>query len=118
MHDGHDVHAGHSHEHTHTHDHAHDHAHDHHHDHDHAHEHTHDHGHSHQDAGSASREEAVALLAYMVAHNEHHAEELSELAGSMRSLGLEEVAEEIETSVLDFNAGNQKLRNAFALLQK
>lgn len=54
MHDGHEGHAGHHH---------------HHHD---------------LEATSASREEAVALLGYMVAHNEHHAEELTELAENMR----------------------------------
>lgn len=82
--------------------------------HDHAgHHHHHDH-----DVTSASREEAVALLGYMVAHNEHHTEELSELAENMRSLGLVDAAEEIEGSVADFKEGNMKLHAAFALLQK
>lgn len=83
--------------------------------HDHAAHHHHHHDH---EATSASREEAVALLGYMVAHNEHHAEELTELAENMRSLGLEDVADEIEGSVADFKEGNMKLRAAFALLQK
>ena len=88
MHDGHEGHAGHHH---------------HHHD---------------LEATPASREEAVALLGYMVAHNEHHAEELTELAENMRGLGLADAAEEIENSVADFKEGNLKLRTAFALLQK
>ena len=83
--------------------------------HDHAAHHHHHHDH---EATSASREEAVALLGYMVAHNEHHAEELTELADNMRSLGLEDAADEIEGSVADFKEGNMKLRAAFALLQK
>ena len=74
--------------------------------------------HQHAEAASATREEAVALLGYMVAHNEHHAEELTELVENMRSLGLDTAAEEIEESVEDFREGNLKLRSAFALLQK
>ncbi|MCD8011220.1 MAG: cobalt transporter [Lachnospiraceae bacterium] len=88
MHDGHDVHSAHHH---------------HHHD---------------LDASSSSREEAVALLGYMVAHNEHHAEELAELAETMRGLELFQVAEEIEGSIVDFKEGNLKLRAAFALLKE
>lgn len=76
------------------------------------------HHHHHLEAASATKEEAVALLGYMVAHNEHHAEELTELAENMRSLGLEDAAEEIEGSVEDFKEGNLKLRSAFTLLQK
>ena len=87
MHDGHDVHSAHHH---------------HHHD---------------LDASSSSREEAIALLGYMVAHNEHHAEELSELAETMRKLELFQVAEEIETSIESFKEGNLNLRQAFALLK-
>lgn len=42
-------------------------------------EHTHDHVHSH---AASSPEEALALLKYMVDHNEHHAEDLHDLAHS------------------------------------
>lgn len=79
--------------------------------------HHHHHHHDHE-ATSSSHEEAVALLGYMVAHNEHHAEELLELAENMRGLGLVEAAEEIENGVADLKEGNLKLRTAFALLQK
>ena len=48
--------------------------------HTHEHEHTHEHGHTHE---VHSPEETVALLTYMVGHNQHHAEELHELAGSL-----------------------------------
>lgn len=50
------------------------------HTHAHTHEHGHDHGHTHE---HHSPEETVALLAYMVTHNQHHAEELHELAHSV-----------------------------------
>lgn len=87
MHDGHEGHAGHHH---------------HHHD---------------LEATSASREEAVALLGYMVAHNEHHAEELTELAENMRGLGLADAAEEIENSVADFKEGDVPFLLLLPLLQ-
>lgn len=87
MHDGHDVHSAHHH---------------HHHD---------------LDASSSTREEAVALLGYMVAHNEHHAEELSELAETMRKLEMFQVAEEIEASLEHFREGNLNLRQAYGLLK-
>ena len=48
--------------------------------HTHEHEHTHEHGHTHE---VHSPEETVALLTYMVGHNQHHAEELHELAHSV-----------------------------------
>ena len=76
------------------------------------HHHYHDH-----DVSGASREEAVALLGYMVAHNEHHAEELAELAETMRALDLVQAAEEIESSLIDLREGNLKLRAAYALLK-
>ena len=54
--------------------------------HGHDHEHTHDHGHSHGcnscgDSGCQGNctEEVVALLNYMLSHNEHHAEELDQI---------------------------------------
>ena len=87
MHDGHDIHSQHHH---------------HHHD---------------LEVSSASREEAIALLGYMVAHNEHHTEELEELAETMRQLNLDAAAEEIENSLGDFREGKLKLRAAYALLK-
>lgn len=96
----------HEHEHTHadgvTHTHPHDHTHEHGHTHDH--EHTHEHH---------SPEEALALLAYMVQHNRHHAEELHELAHSME----DEAAQLIHDAILDFNLGNEKLDEALRLLK-
>ena len=96
----------HNHEHTHadgvtpTHSHCHDHE----HNHEHNHEHTH---------GQHSPEEALALLAYMVQHNRHHAEELHELAHSMD----DEAAQLIHDAILDFNLGNEKLDEALKLLK-
>ncbi len=78
----------------------------------------HHHHYHDNDASGASREEACALLGYMVAHNEHHAEELSQLAESMRGLGMADVAEEIEGALMDITEGNLKLRAAFALIKE
>ena len=81
------------------------------------HDHHHHHHHHDHDASAASKEEAVALLGYMVAHNEHHSEELAELAETMRSMDMASIAAEIEDSLADFKEGNLKLRAAFAMLQ-
>ena len=61
----------------------------------------------------ATPEEALALLAYMVQHNRHHAEELHELAHSME----DEPAQLIHDAILDFNLGNEKLDEALKLLK-
>ena len=43
------------------------------------HDHDHDHHHDHGDAAATDTAKTKALLAYMVHHNEHHADELAEL---------------------------------------
>ena len=78
----------------------------------HTHSHTHDHDHCHQHEHH-SPEEALALLAYMVQHNRHHAEELHELAHSMD----DEAAQLIYDAILDFDLGNEKLDEALKLLK-
>ncbi len=78
----------------------------------HTHSHTHDHGHEHSHQHH-SPEEALALLAYMVQHNRHHAEELHDLAHSMD----DEAAQLIHDAILDFNLGNEKLDEALKLLK-
>ena len=80
------------------------------HTHAHTHEHGHDHWHTHE---HHSPEETVALLAYMVTHNQLHAEELHELAHSME----DEPAQLIHDAILDFNLGNEKLDEALKLLK-
>lgn len=99
-----------------SHDHEHTHAdgvtHTHPHTHDHCHEHTHDHGHEHTHA-QHSPEEALALLAYMVQHNRHHAEELHELAHSVEG----EAAQLLHEAVVDLTVGNEKLAEALRILK-
>lgn len=72
--------------------------------------HEHDHPHPHREH---SPEEALALLAYMTEHNKHHAEELHELAHSVNAAA----AELIHAAVDEFNAGNEKLEKALAILK-
>lgn len=74
--------------------------------HDHSH---HDHEHSH-----TSPEESLALLDYMLKHNRHHAQELHDLA---HDLGNDEAAQLIHDAVVDFEAGNEKLAEALAVLK-
>ena len=76
----------------------------------HTHAHTHEHGHTH---GQHSPEEALALLAYMVQHNRHHAEELHELAHSVEG----EAAQLLHEAVVDLTVGNEKLAEALRILK-
>lgn len=113
----HEHHHTHDHDHDggHTHDHAHneEHAHEHSHDHEHIHEHSHDH--HHHDHGAHA--ETDALIGYMVSHNAHHAEELKEIAHTLRHEGRGEIADCIEAAVTDFAAGNEKLSKALEMIK-
>ena len=80
------------------------------HTHAHTHEHGHDHGHTHE---HHSPEETVALLAYMVTHNQHHAEELHELAHDVDG----EAQQLLHDAVVDFTLGNEKLEEALRILK-
>ena len=91
---------------VHSHGHSHDHGHTHDHDHDHEHHH-------HHDGECDSPEETVALLAYMVTHNRHHAEELHELAHSVDG----EAAQLLHEAVVDLTVGNEKLAEALRILK-
>ena len=84
------------------------HVHIHEHEHEHSHEHTHEHTHEHH-----SPEETIALLGYMVTHNQHHAEELHELAHSVEG----EAAQLLHEAVVDLTVGNEKLAEALRILK-
>lgn len=71
----------------------------------------HRHGGSVEDVQSA--DERQALLAYMVAHNKSHAEELHELAHSLDG----QTAELVHAAVELFDQGNEKLEAALSLLK-
>lgn len=79
--------------------------------HTHEHEHTHEHGHTRE---VHSPEETVALLTYMVGHNQHHAEELHELAHSVEG----EAQQLLHEAVVELTLGNEKLAEALRILKE
>ncbi len=118
---GHDA-AG---EHTHTHEHTHENGvtHSHAHDHSHGEGHAHSHEECHTDhcggcEGGDCKNETVALLTYMLQHNEHHAAELDQMAENLSKLGLEAAAKTIRESVADFQKGNMRLGLALTLVKE
>ena len=104
----------HTHAHTHadgvTHTHAHTHTHDHENDHTHSHD---DCGHTHCDACGgcehSPKEELMALMKYMVSHNDAHAQEMAELADQLKEAGKNRAYEKIMDAVADFDMVNAKL---------
>ena len=74
-------------------------------------EHPHEHGHTHE---IHSPEETVALLTYMVGHNQHHAEELHELAHSVEG----EAQQLLHEAVVELTLGNEKLAEALRILKE
>jgi Cd2+/Zn2+-exporting ATPase len=102
--------------------HHHDHEHEHccgEHTHEHTHEHEHHHHHEHEEVQVAEKYKKVAtLLAYMSNHNADHAQELVDMAGKLREMGLEDAATQIEAGVADFNEGNKKLQAALEIVKK
>ena len=98
----------HGHEHTHQHTHAdgvsHTHAHTH--DGSEGHDHTHNEGQNcSTDCGGCQggdcKNETVALLTYMLQHNEHHAAELDQMADNLAKMGMDAAAKTIKEGVSD-----------------
>ena len=84
------------------------------HGHDHEHDHVHSHEHSHGcsscsegECGGNCTEEVVALLNYMLSHNEHHAQELDQMADNLSKLGMEDAATMTFPTGLLFRASQQ-----------
>lgn len=100
----------HGNEHIHEHSHEHDHEHAHMHCHGHNHEHTHEHSHEHE----AGANKTLVLMQYMLDHNEHHADELAQMANT---LGENEAAAVVMEAVEEFKKGNEKLAQAIKLMQ-
>ena len=84
-------HGGHSHAHAHTH----------------VHDHSHSHGHRHCEENTPM-EELLALMKYMVTHNDTHAQEMAELAGKLRDAGKFRAYDKIMDAVADFDILNAK----------
>ena len=80
----------------------------------HRHGHSHDHGHDHHhhDAPAADAtpmDEIVALMKFMVAHNEAHAQELADLAQKLGDAGNRNAYRRIMDAVASFDMGNATL---------
>jgi len=81
----------------------------------HCHEHTHADGttHTHEHTVASSPEEAKALLKYMLDHNQHHSEELHDLAHSFE----DEISDLIHDAVDKLQESNALLEQAVSLLE-
>lgn len=120
------VHHGHEHTHEHTHDgvsHSHTHSHENGEAHDHPHADScscggHDHDHCGSCAGGDCKNETVALLTYMLQHNEHHAAELDQMAENLGKMGMDAAAKTIKEAVADFQKGNMRLGLALTLVKE
>lgn len=121
------IHHGHEHTHEHTHADGVTHTHNHSHESGEGHEHTHARGcegHTHGDGhcgsceGGDCKNETVALLTYMLSHNEHHAAELDQMAENLKKMGMDAAAKTIKESVSDFQKGNMRLGLALTLVKE
>ena len=74
----------------------------------HSHSHGHDHDHSHGGEGTPM-EELLALMKFMVNHNDAHAQELAELADQLQTAGKFRAYSQIMDAVTDFYMVNAKL---------
>ena len=74
----------------------------------HSHSHSHTGAHTHSD-DSPPMEELLALMKYMVAHNDAHAQEMADLAAKIRDAGKLRAYNRIMDAVADFDVVNTKL---------
>ena len=116
------IHHGHEHSHEHTHENGVKHTHTHSHEAGESHEHSHDESCGHTHCGSCEggdcKNETVALLTYMLQHNEHHAAELDQMADNLQKMGMEAAAKTIKEGVSDFQKGNMRLGLALTLVKE
>ena len=82
------------------------------------HVHSHDHGDHdhHHGAGETPMEELLALMKFMVQHNDAHAQELAELADQLRGAGREHAYKKLMDAVADFDMANARLDAVFSEL--
>lgn len=102
----------------HTHGDAHTHRHEHNGEvHTHGCEHNHTCGSNCQNSGDC-KNETVALLSYMLDHNEHHAAELDQMADNLAKLGMDTAAKQIKEAVSEFQKGNLRLGLALTTVKE
>ena len=99
---------------------AHAHGSEHSHCHEHSHEcgHSHEHGHECSSCGGDCKNETVALLTYMLQHNEQHAAELEQMAENLKKLGMDDAAKQISEGVSEVQKGNMRLSLALTLVKE
>lgn len=68
--------------------------------------------------GGDCKKETIALLTYMLQHNEHHAAELDQMADNLQKMGLDNSAKTIKEAVADFQKGNMRLGLALTLVKE
>jgi len=77
------------------------------------HTHTHEHLTDHDHNTDAPMDEMLALMKFMVAHNDAHAQELAELAQQLKDAGKVRAYTQIMDAVTDFDMVNAKLDGIF-----
>lgn len=79
------------------------------HTHSHTHGHDHEHGYQHSHSEAAPMDELLALMKYMVSHNDAHAQELAELADQLKDAGKFRAYQQIMDAVSNFDMVNAQL---------
>ena len=83
------------------------------------HSHAHGHGHTHShDHNTTPMEELLALMKYMVTHNDAHAQELAELADQLKSAGRGRAYQKLMDAVASFDMANAQLDAVFKELSQ
>ena len=57
-------------------------------------------------------------MSYMLTHNEHHAQELDQMADNLDKLGMNDAARQIREAVSEFQKGNMRLSLALTLVKE
>ena len=78
------------------------------------HGHVHHHAHQEPPVEGSDHERDIALLAYMVQHNQSHADELRDVAGQFDERTASLIGEAIDL----FDQGNKKLEEALGILKE
>ena len=81
------------------------------------HSHTHAHGHLDHNHDIAPMDELLALMKYMVSHNDAHAQEMADLAQQLRDMGKTRAYQKIMDAVADFDVLNAKFDGILKELQ-
>ncbi len=79
--------------------------------------HTHSHPHTHPHEHQPAEAEVLALLQYMVSHNDAHAQELAELASRLQESGKAKAYRQIMDAVAGFDVANSQLASVLAGLK-